>query len=167
MDAARPVRPSRLLTPSKRIIEQGKSTSNDSRHSDCKDVQACTYTVQLPNNINGFNPGSARTIIAKCTVTRPVEASSSHVSWLGQCVRWENGRCIKCPGSRARVRRRTVSLRSALPDSLEPVSVFDGSQRSTPDWFARRYFRLRGCGRQWLRICTSRASSRGPRPAYG
>jgi len=47
-----------------------------------------------------------------------------------QCVRWECGGRIKCPGSRARVRRRTVSLRSTLLDSLRPVSVFDGSWRS-------------------------------------
>jgi len=52
------------------------------------------------------------------------------------CVRWECGGRIKCPGSRARVRRRTVSLRSTLLDSLGPVSVFDGSWRSTLDRFA-------------------------------
>jgi len=34
---------------------------------------------------------------------------------------------IKCPGSRARVRRRAASLRSTPPGSLEPTSVFDGS----------------------------------------
>jgi len=33
----------------------------------------------------------------------------------GQRVRWEDDRCIKCPGSRARVRRRTVSLRWTPP----------------------------------------------------
>jgi hypothetical protein len=70
------------------------------------------------------------------------------------CVRWGSVRCIKCPGSRARVRRRTVSLRSTPLDSLEPASVFDGSWRSSPDRFARRYFRLRGRGRRWLRVCT-------------
>ena len=43
-----------------------------------------------------------------------------------QRVRWESDRRIKCPGSRARIRRRTVSLCSTPPDSLEPISVFDG-----------------------------------------
>jgi len=47
-------------------------------------------------------------------------------------VRWECGRRIKCPGSCARVRRRTASLRSTPPDSFEPVSVFDGSRHSSP-----------------------------------
>jgi len=61
-------------------------------------------------------------------------------------VRWESDRRIKCPGSRARVRRRAASLRSTPPDSLEPIYVFDGSWRSTPDRFARRPFRLRGRG---------------------
>ena len=44
-----------------------------------------------------------------------------------QRVRWESDRRIKCLGSRARVRRRTVSLRSTPSGSLEPISVFDGS----------------------------------------
>jgi len=76
-----------------------------------------------------------------------------------QCVRWECGGRIKCPGSRACVRRRTVSLHSTLLDSLGPVSVFDGSWRSTLDRFARRHFHLRGCGRRWLCICMTRALS--------
>jgi len=63
-------------------------------------------------------------------------------------VRWERDKHIKCPGSRARVRRRAASLRSTPPDSLEPVSVFYGGWRSSPDRFARRPFRLRGCSRQ-------------------
>ena len=63
-------------------------------------------------------------------------------------VRGECDRRIKCPGSRAHVRRRAASLRSTPPDLLEPVSVFDGSWRSSPDRFARRPFRLRGCGRR-------------------
>ena len=44
-----------------------------------------------------------------------------------QRVRWESDKRIKCPGSRARVRRRAVSLRSTPPDSLGLISVFDGS----------------------------------------
>jgi len=84
-----------------------------------------------------------------------------------RCVRWEIGRCIKCPGSRARVRRRTVSLRSTSPDSLERASVFDGGWRSSPDRFARRYFCLRGCGRRRLHIRTDGASNRGPRLTHG
>ena len=82
-------------------------------------------------------------------------------------VRWERDRRIKCPGSRARVRRRAASLRSTAPGSLEPVSVFDGSWRSSPARLARRLFRLRGCGRRWLYVWLTRASSWGPRSAYG
>ena len=43
----------------------------------------------------------------------------------GQRVRWEGDRRIKCPGSRARVRRRTVSLHSTPPirSSLFPYST--------------------------------------------
>ena len=44
-----------------------------------------------------------------------------------QRVRWESDRRIKCPGSRARIRRRAVSLRSTPSGSFEPTSVFDGS----------------------------------------
>jgi len=42
-----------------------------------------------------------------------------------QRVRWESDRRIKCLGSRARVRRRTVSLRSTPPirSSLFPYST--------------------------------------------
>jgi len=36
-------------------------------------------------------------------------------------VRWERDRRIKCPGSRTRVRRRAMSLRSRPVDSYEPV----------------------------------------------
>ena len=82
-------------------------------------------------------------------------------------VRWESDRRIKCPSSRARVRRRAASLRSTPPDSVEPNPVFDGSWRSSPDRFARRLFRLRGCGRRRPYVCLTRASSWGPRPAYG
>ena len=82
-------------------------------------------------------------------------------------VRWERDRRIKCPGSRARVTRRAVSLRSTPPGSLEPVSVFDGSWRSSHDRFARRLFHLWSCGRRWLCVWLIRASSWGPRPVYG
>jgi len=82
-------------------------------------------------------------------------------------VRWERDRCIKCPGSHARVSRRAASLRSRPPDSLEPVSVFDCSWRSRPDRFARRSFRLRCFGRWWPYAWLGGASSWGPRLAYG
>jgi len=82
-------------------------------------------------------------------------------------VRWERDRRIKCPGSRVRVRRRVASLRSRPPGSLELLSVFDGSWRSSPDRFTRRLFRLRGCGRRWLYVWLTRASSWGSRPEYG
>jgi len=39
-------------------------------------------------------------------------------------------------------------LRSRPPDSYEPVSVFDGSRRSSPGRFAGRSFRVRGYGRR-------------------
>ena len=63
-------------------------------------------------------------------------------------VRWERDRHMKCPGSRARVRQRVASLRSRPSDSLEPISVFDGSRRSCPGRFAGRSFRVRGYGRR-------------------
>ena len=53
----------------------------------------------------------------------------------------------------------TVSLRSTPLGSLETASVFDGCCRSTPDRFARRYFRLRGFDRRWRRIRKIRASN--------
>ena len=37
-------------------------------------------------------------------------------------VRWEHGRCIKCPGFCTRVRRREVLLCSRPTDLLEPLS---------------------------------------------
>jgi len=55
---------------------------------------------------------------------------------------------MKCPSSRARIRRRAASLRSRLSDSYEPVSVFDGSRRSSPGRFVGRSFRVRGYGRR-------------------
>ena len=39
-------------------------------------------------------------------------------------------------------------MRSRPSDSYEPVSVFDGSQRSSPGRFAGRSFRVRGYGRR-------------------
>jgi len=48
-----------------------------------------------------------------------------------------------------------MSLRSTPPDSLELVSVFDGSRRSSPGRFAGRSFRVRDYGR------------RGPRTQLG
>ena len=52
------------------------------------------------------------------------------------------------PGSRSRVRWRAASLRSRPSDSYEPVSVFDGSRRSSPGRFTGRSFRVRGYGRR-------------------
>ena len=63
-------------------------------------------------------------------------------------VRWERSRRIKCPSSRAHVRRRVASLRSRLFDSYEPVPVFDGNRHSSPSRFARRSFCVRGYGRR-------------------
>ena len=39
-------------------------------------------------------------------------------------------------------------MRSRPPDSLEPISVFDGSRRSSPSRFAGRSFHVRGYGRR-------------------
>ena len=51
-------------------------------------------------------------------------------------------------------------------DSYEPVSVFDGRRRSSPSWFARCSFHVRGCGRRYSCMRLG-ASSQGPRFTYG
>jgi len=58
-------------------------------------------------------------------------------------------------------------LRSTPSDSLEPVSVFDGSLCSSSGRFAGRPFRLRGCGRRGLCAQLGRASNWRPLFVYG
>ena len=60
---------------SKEGLSRASQRYNNSRHNDCKDVQACVYTDQLLGGIQGISSGSARAIIAKYTVTRPVETT--------------------------------------------------------------------------------------------
>ena len=51
----------------------GSQRSKNSRRDDCRDVQACVYTDQLPGDIQGFTQRNTCAIIAKYTVTRPIE----------------------------------------------------------------------------------------------
>ena len=71
---------------------------------------------------------------------------------------------IKCPGSRARVGRRTASLRSRPVDSYKLVSVFDGYRLVDPRLIRTT---LSPCSRLWVSSCSvdhirdPGASSRG------
>ena len=59
---------------------------------------------------------------------------------------WEHDRCIKCPGSHTRVRRRTASLRSRPVDSYEPVSYSTVDVQSSLGRFTWPFLRVRGYG---------------------